>query len=120
MTQTKSKNGFSLKAWFSTDGKHTIQVECSEGLDLEAKKRAMAKAINLYRFVEKQLGTKPQMWDKVMNGRQVAKKNPETASKKPEKCGHHQFEVRITKNGKNEGKKYRRCAECGDFLGWAE
>lgn len=37
-----------------------------------------------------------------------------------ETCLHLNTEVRITKQGKNEGKAYRFCPACKSFLGWAE
>jgi hypothetical protein len=55
-----------IELYLSTDGKHTVHVQASDREEMN-KMFPFAKA--LYQKITSTLGTKPQMWDGVINGK---------------------------------------------------
>ena len=105
--------------WLSTDGKHTIHAKASTP---EGRTAAGEWAIRAYKFIEKELGTKPQFWEEVLkkNGEKTPPKKP-SEKKKQEECLHTRTTIRqVKKPGPNQGRFFRTCLDCGKFLGWVE
>jgi len=106
---------FTGEIWLSTDGKHTVHIAA----DTAAGRKAGGKwAVEAYKWIVKELGTKPELWEEVMT-----KKNGKEPERKEEKatstCPHTQFKVKqVSKEGPNKGKYFKVCVDCGKFLGW--
>lgn len=61
-----------IELFFSTDGKHTVHVTAAT---LEETDRLMPEALRLYGVVVDELGTKPALWEPVMNGKRSGQAN---------------------------------------------
>jgi len=104
---------FKGEIYFSTDGKHTVHIEAQTP---EGRRAGGLWALETYRWIAKELGTKAQMWDKAMNGKKEEKAPEKTGEKG---CSHEEgFEILVSNSEKNKGKQYKKCKACGDFLGW--
>lgn len=55
-----------IELFLSTDGKHTVHVQT---LDKEEMDSFLPYARALYQKIVQELGTKPQLWGEVMNGK---------------------------------------------------
>lgn len=112
---------FEGEIFFSTDGKHTVHVKADTA---EGRKAGGTWALNTYRWIVGELGTKAEMWDKAINGKKEEKKpfSGTTGAQGGQKndCPHDEgYEVKISNSEKNKGKAYKKCLKCGAFMGWA-
>jgi len=57
---------FTAEIFLSTDGKHTVRVQADTP---KGRQQAGKWAISVYEALVKRLGTKADMWDKAMNGK---------------------------------------------------
>lgn len=99
---SKSWPNFQASFFFGVNGNKTDQLVIRA--DEKEEFETMMKWVKAIKAVAKNGDTEPT----VVSG----------AEPKKEKCQHPDFEVRVTKNGKNQGKKYKKCIACGEFLGW--
>lgn len=61
-----------IELYLSTDGKHTVHLSA---MTLEETERLMPEALRFYRHIVKELGTKPALWEAVMNGKRSPASN---------------------------------------------
>lgn len=55
-----------IEVYLSTDGKHTVHLSA---MSVEETERLLPEATRIYCGIAKELGTKPQLWESVMNGK---------------------------------------------------
>lgn len=122
MTEKNKAGKFTGEIWLSTDGKHTVHVIADTP---DGRKAGGEWAVKAYQWIVEQLGTKPKMWADVMNGKQEREK--ETRHKSyaekeiQENCPHPTFKIlQVKKEGPNQRKYYKKCSQCGKFLGWVK
>lgn len=55
-----------MEIFLSSDGKHTVHLSASS---VEESERLLPSAMALYNAIVEKLGTKPSLWEPVMNGK---------------------------------------------------
>jgi len=94
-----------LEVFLSTDGKHTIHIKCPAEMGDKDRKEAVAGAINMYRFIAKELGTKPELWGDAMNGKKKKQEVQEPPRVETRYCSIHKA-VMHKAISKKTGKPY--------------
>lgn len=56
-----------IDVYLSSDGKHTVHLNVAT---VEESEKLLPDALRLYGLIVEQLGTKPALWEAVMNGKQ--------------------------------------------------
>jgi len=90
---------FKGEIYLSTDGKHTVHIEADTK---EGRKAGGLWALEAYKWIAKELGTKAEMWKEAMNG----KKEEPTLPKPMFKCEACAGDA-IEKSGETNGKKWK-------------
>jgi len=108
------KTDFTGEAFISSDGKNTVHFTA----DSEAGRKAgMAWAINAYKWLVEEFGTKADMWSEAMNGKKPPQPQPQP---KLVDCQHYdRVELIVKKPGPNQGRKFILCKDCNKFLKWS-
>jgi hypothetical protein len=106
---------YTFELFLSTDGKHTVRVSADTP---EGCKKAYEVAVQTYEQILKKYGTKQQQ--EKLEKEKVKEFDKMAEKEKQESCGHQNKKVFEVKQGKNAGRKFVKCLDCGKFLGWAK
>ncbi len=104
----------------STDGKHSLIVEAEKVESQEQLEQMYAQARFLYDKIVTDLGTKPALWEEVMNGNGQKGKRERTHLK-AEDCPHDGGTLTLESHSeRNPGRKFYACAQCQKFIRWVD
>lgn len=110
---------FKGEVYLSSDGKNTVHFEADTP---EGRTAGGEWAIKVYRALEKEFGTKADMWERTINkGNRSMEKKPSIVKEDQDSCPHTTFKVlQVKKEGSNKGKWFKTCENCKKFLSWME
>jgi hypothetical protein len=105
---------YTFELFLSTDGKHTVRVSSDTP---EGSKKAYEVAVSIYEQVLERYGTKQQQMS--TQEKKVREFDKMIEKERQENCGHINKKVLQVKQGKNAGRNFIKCLDCGKFLGWS-
>jgi len=111
-----------VEIYLSTDGKHTVHIS---PVPVSEAGKVLREALGIYRAIVAQLGTKPRLWETVMNGKRPghptqAASNPIAGTGQAPLCQVHQTPL-VLRQGRH-GRFYScpRQDERGQWCGYTQ